>query len=70
MKIYLITDEQQEELERQRDSLIKTKSMCDLMLDIATQSGDLATFDAALEIANTELDRLEVFFDMPDFCLR
>ncbi|MDT4330636.1 hypothetical protein ACQE3E_00385 [Methylomonas sp. MED-D] len=70
MKIYLITDEQQEELERQRDSLIKTKSMCDLMLDIATQSGDLATFDAALEIANTELDRLEVFFDMPDLCLR
>jgi len=66
MKIYLITDEQQEELEKFRDSLLKTRSMCDLMLDIATQTGDLAIFDAALEVTNAELDRLEFFYDIGD----
>ncbi|MDX8127454.1 hypothetical protein QLH52_09185 [Methylomonas sp. OY6] len=40
--------------------------MCDLMLDIAAQADDVQTFDAALELANCELDRLELFFDTCD----
>ncbi|AMK78531.1 MULTISPECIES: hypothetical protein [Methylomonas] len=66
MKIYLITEDQLENIGKKHDSLLKTGSMCDLMLDIAAQAGDFQTFDAALELANCELDRLELFFDTCD----
>ncbi|WP_446810606.1 hypothetical protein ACH50O_03215 [Methylomonas sp. 2BW1-5-20] len=69
MKIYLITDEQLENIEKKHDSLAKTQSMCDLMLDIAVQSDDTQIFDAALELATGELDRLELFFDSSDLSL-
>ena len=37
--------------------------MCDLMLDIARHSESGETFDAAIELATGELDRLERYFD-------
>lgn len=70
MKIYLITDEHLENIGKKHDSLIKTQAMCDLMLDIAAQADDIQTFDAALELANGELDRLELFFDTCDLSLK
>ncbi|MBD9356017.1 hypothetical protein [Methylomonas albis] len=66
MKIYLITEDQLENIGKKHDSLLKTGTMCDLMLDIALQTDDFQTFDAALEFANCELDRLELFFDNCD----
>lgn len=63
MKIYVITDEQQDNIEQKHDSLAKTQGVCELMLDIAAQASDVQTFEAALELANGELDRLELFFD-------
>ncbi|OQW69778.1 MAG: hypothetical protein BVN35_18840 [Proteobacteria bacterium ST_bin11] len=66
MKIYFITEENLENIEQKHDSLCKTGAMCDLMLDIAAHADDFQTFDAALELANCELDRLELFFDSYD----
>ncbi|TPQ26542.1 hypothetical protein PL263_03170 [Methylomonas sp. EFPC3] len=63
MKIYLITDQQLENIEKQHDALTKTQNMCDLMLDIAQHSENGKTFDAAIELATGELDRLERYFD-------
>ncbi|MCQ8182273.1 hypothetical protein NP603_14215 [Methylomonas sp. SURF-1] len=69
MKIYLITDEQLENIEKKHDSLVKTQTMCDLMLDIAYQTENSETFAAAIDLANGELDRLERFFDSCDVVL-
>ncbi len=66
MKFYLITEDQLENLGKKHDSLLKTGTLCDLMLDIAAHADDFQTFDAALEMANSELDRLELFFDTCD----
>ncbi|WP_020481431.1 hypothetical protein [Methylomonas sp. MK1] len=66
MKFYLITEDQLENLGKKHDSLLKTGTLCDLMLDIASNADDFQTFDAALEMANSELDRLELFFDTCD----
>jgi hypothetical protein len=69
MKVYYITDEQEIGLEQKRQSLAKTLTMCDLMLDIASETKDIDTFGAALDLASAELDRLEFFFDSPELSL-
>lgn len=66
MKVFYITDEQELGLEQKRQSLAKTSTMCDLMLDIAADTQDIDTFSAALDLASVELDRLELFFDSPE----
>lgn len=69
MKVFYITDEQELGLEQKRQSLAKTSTMCDLMLDIAADTHDIDTFSAALDLASVELDRLELFFDSPELSL-
>lgn len=69
MKVYYITDEQEIGLEQKRQSLAKTLTMCDLVLDIASETNDIDTFGAALDLASAELDRLEFFFDSPELSL-
>ncbi len=66
MKIYWINDEQELNIEQKRESLAKTRSVCNLMLDIAAQADDVDTFSAALDLTSAELDRLELFFETPE----
>ena len=53
-------------IDQNHRSVGKTKSMLDLVMDIALDTEDQKTFTAALDMANDELDRLEMFFDTSD----
>lgn len=63
MKTYLSTDPHLDHVDNKYESISKTKTLCNLMLDIATHANDCQTFSAALELASGELDRLEMYFD-------